>query len=156
MGVVYSAYDPDLDRKVAIKLLSSGASDERREGRVTRLFREAQAMAKISRGVHSIEFWRLSDEVKELARDLDVCPTQTWYGEAEEGSGIKLGDEIVEDEDDEDEDEDEDEEEEEEDEEDEERELQEEDDHCLECGSRAVVGFDSYGGPACADHSEDE
>jgi tetratricopeptide (TPR) repeat protein len=45
MGVVYSAYDPHLDRKVAIKLLSAealAAADAH-----TRLLREAQAMAKI-------------------------------------------------------------------------------------------------------------
>jgi len=48
MGVVYAAYDPELDRKVAIKLLHSapgGGQDT--EGR-TRLVREAQALAKLS------------------------------------------------------------------------------------------------------------
>src|SRR5690349_24450676 len=42
MGLVYSGYDPHLDRKVAIKLLRAsvvGAFDAR-----TRLLREAQAM----------------------------------------------------------------------------------------------------------------
>jgi serine/threonine protein kinase len=49
MGDVYSAYDPDLDRKLAIKLLrvkrgnSVGAVDGK-----TRLLREAQAIAKLS------------------------------------------------------------------------------------------------------------
>ncbi len=49
MGVVLVAYDPDLDRKVAIKLLRSGAWDTGvpDEGR-QRLLREAQAMAKLS------------------------------------------------------------------------------------------------------------
>jgi len=45
MGVVYAAYDPDLDRKVALKLLlpslRGGMSQER-------LLREAQAMARLS------------------------------------------------------------------------------------------------------------
>ncbi len=44
MGVVYSAFDPELDRKVAIKLLQarSGADDQ------AWLLREAQAMARLS------------------------------------------------------------------------------------------------------------
>jgi tetratricopeptide (TPR) repeat protein len=49
MGEVYAAFDPDLDRKVAVKLLRSdfaatGAQDELR----VRMLREAQAMAKLS------------------------------------------------------------------------------------------------------------
>ena len=45
MGVVYAAYDPNLDRKVAIKLLRAQAMASE-EARV-RLLREAQAMARI-------------------------------------------------------------------------------------------------------------
>ncbi len=49
MGEVYAAYDPDLDRKVAVKLLrsdfaGSGAAEELR----MRMLREAQAMAKLA------------------------------------------------------------------------------------------------------------
>ncbi len=44
MGVVYAAYDPTLDRKVAIKMLHEGISGTHRE----RLEREARAMAKLS------------------------------------------------------------------------------------------------------------
>ena len=52
MGVVYAAYDPQLDRKVALKLLHteaishSGATQSRVDGH-TRLLREAQAMARL-------------------------------------------------------------------------------------------------------------
>jgi serine/threonine protein kinase len=51
MGDVYAAYDPELDRKIAVKLLrartsmASSAGDS--EGRI-RLLREAQAIAKLS------------------------------------------------------------------------------------------------------------
>ncbi len=45
MGIVYAAYDPELDRKVAIKLIRSRIADS--EARI-RLLREAQAMAKLS------------------------------------------------------------------------------------------------------------
>jgi serine/threonine protein kinase/tetratricopeptide (TPR) repeat protein len=48
MGVVYAAYDPELDRKVAIKVLrpQSGVGDKSR--RQARLVREAKAIAKLS------------------------------------------------------------------------------------------------------------
>jgi len=46
MGVVYSAYDPDLDRKVAIKVVRDGMQ-QRARGR-SRVQQEAQAMARVS------------------------------------------------------------------------------------------------------------
>ena len=52
MGIVYAAYDPQLDRKVALKLLHieavsrSGVTQSRIDGH-TRLLREAQAMARL-------------------------------------------------------------------------------------------------------------
>jgi hypothetical protein len=48
MGVVYAAYDPDLDRKVALKLLRFDGAEARDEARQARLVREAKAIAKLS------------------------------------------------------------------------------------------------------------
>src|ERR1700710_872107 len=47
MGEVYAAYDPELDRNVAIKLLRAGRSIDSVEGRA-RMMREAQAIARVS------------------------------------------------------------------------------------------------------------
>jgi len=47
MGVVYAAYDPDLDRKVALKVLNRKQRVDE-EVAQARLLREAQAMARIS------------------------------------------------------------------------------------------------------------
>jgi tetratricopeptide (TPR) repeat protein/tRNA A-37 threonylcarbamoyl transferase component Bud32 len=49
MGVVYSAYDPELDRKIAVKLVKweRGSDPDASTGR-SRLLREAQALARLS------------------------------------------------------------------------------------------------------------
>jgi len=48
MGVVYAAYDPELDRKIALKVLRRGADAGPGGNQRDRLMREAQAMAKLS------------------------------------------------------------------------------------------------------------
>jgi serine/threonine protein kinase/formylglycine-generating enzyme required for sulfatase activity len=48
MGVVYSAYDPELDRKIALKLLRPQQSEGDQARRQARMVREAQAIAKVS------------------------------------------------------------------------------------------------------------
>jgi tetratricopeptide (TPR) repeat protein/predicted Ser/Thr protein kinase len=83
MGVVYAAYDPELDRKVALKFLLAGSGvkqDQRRE----RLLREAQALAKFSHpeivaiydfGEHPLGVW--------LAMEfIDGRTLSAWAGEA--------------------------------------------------------------------------
>src|SRR5262249_15794914 len=49
MGVVYSAQDPKLDRKVALKMVRlDSATPGRREALHARLLREAQAIARVN------------------------------------------------------------------------------------------------------------
>ncbi len=48
MGVVYSAYDPELDRKVALKLLRPDRGSSADDAARLRLLREAQAIARLS------------------------------------------------------------------------------------------------------------
>ncbi|MCA9710519.1 MAG: serine/threonine protein kinase, partial [Myxococcales bacterium] len=48
MGVVYAAYDPELDRQIALKVLHDVRSDPAGLRRSRRLQREAQAMARLS------------------------------------------------------------------------------------------------------------
>ena len=61
MGQVYSAFDPELDRKVAIKLLHVAAGPSRSDDDAARLIREAQAMARVSHPnvitVHDVGRW---------------------------------------------------------------------------------------------------
>ncbi|HUS28645.1 MAG TPA: serine/threonine-protein kinase [Kofleriaceae bacterium] len=58
MGVVYSAYDPELDRKVAIKLLQARPGGSESAGGQAWLLREAQALARLQHpnvvGVHDV------------------------------------------------------------------------------------------------------
>ena len=48
MGVVYAAYDEELERKLAIKLVLPGLHSERASIGETRLLREAQSLARVS------------------------------------------------------------------------------------------------------------
>ncbi len=48
MGVVYAAYDPELDRKIALKLLHTDSAPGTESPVRGRLLREAQAMARLS------------------------------------------------------------------------------------------------------------
>jgi tetratricopeptide (TPR) repeat protein len=48
MGIVYAAHDPELDRRIALKVLRHAGDSEVGAVRRTRLLREAQAMARIN------------------------------------------------------------------------------------------------------------
>jgi len=84
MGVVYAAYDPELDRKLAIKLLredtgSGGATDRR-----ARLVREAQALARLDHPnvVAVFDVGTIDDQVF-VAMELIAGKTvRAWLGEA--------------------------------------------------------------------------
>lgn len=62
MGVVYTAYDPELDRRVALKLLRGDHGVEHQvSSRGARLLREAQALARLAHpnvvAVHDVGTW---------------------------------------------------------------------------------------------------
>jgi tetratricopeptide (TPR) repeat protein/tRNA A-37 threonylcarbamoyl transferase component Bud32 len=48
MGVVFSAYDPELDRRLALKVLHAGSSTREAKATHNRLRREAQALARLT------------------------------------------------------------------------------------------------------------
>jgi eukaryotic-like serine/threonine-protein kinase len=83
MGLVYAAYDPQLDRRVAVKVLRTrgtrGATDRGRQ----RLLREAQAMAKLSHpnvvAVHDVG--TVDDEVFLAMEFIDGSSLDRWLAE---------------------------------------------------------------------------
>jgi eukaryotic-like serine/threonine-protein kinase len=84
MGVVYSAYDPHLDRKVAIKLLASVEGQSTQDAQV-RLLREAQAMARINHpNVIKVHEVGTHDDRIYLAMEFaDAGTLRGWLKEAE-------------------------------------------------------------------------
>src|SRR5262245_46687433 len=81
MGVVVQAFDPWLDRKVAIKLLRPRLDDdESAEKRTARLLREAQAMARIAHRnvitVHDVGVFR--DQVFIAMEHVDGPTLTRW------------------------------------------------------------------------------
>src|SRR5262249_54935583 len=80
-GIVYAAFDPELDRKVAIKLIRPEAADRlgAQAGRA-RLLREAQAMARLSHpnviAVHDVG--TLGDKVFVAMDFVDGSTLKQW------------------------------------------------------------------------------
>ena len=77
MGHVYAAYDPQLDRRVALKLLRAdvwgeGAGDEVR----SRLLREAQAMARLSHP-HVVTVYEVGLSGRQLFIAMEYVEGQT-------------------------------------------------------------------------------
>ncbi len=84
MGVVYRAYDPELDRTVALKLLRERGDDD---ARTARLQREAQAMARLShRNVVAVfDVGRHQQQLFVAMEHLDGRTLRAWLGEARRG-----------------------------------------------------------------------
>ncbi len=82
MGTVYAAYDPDLDRRIALKLLHGRAAGEEQRAR---LQREAQAMARVSHPnvVHVYEVGRHETQVYLAMEYIEGLPLSRWL-EAED------------------------------------------------------------------------
>lgn len=80
MGVVYAAYDPELDRKVAIKLLHSEANDGQASQGKARLLREAQAMARLAHPnvVAVYDVGTLGERVFLAMEFIDGCTLTAW------------------------------------------------------------------------------
>ncbi|HWQ29245.1 MAG TPA: tetratricopeptide repeat protein [Dehalococcoidia bacterium] len=81
MGVVYAAYDPELDRKVALKLLRPDAGGA---GARARLLREAQAMARLAHpnviAVHDVGTY--GDQVFVAMEFVEGATLRGWLEEA--------------------------------------------------------------------------
>ena len=85
MGVVYAAYDPELDRKVAIKLLHAAAGrGEGAQGRA-RLLREAQAMARLAHPnvVTVYDVGTIDERVFIAMEFVDGCTLTEWLTQAQ-------------------------------------------------------------------------
>ncbi|NVB38112.1 serine/threonine protein kinase [Pseudenhygromyxa sp. WMMC2535] len=82
MGVVYSAYDTQLDRKIAIKLLRGVDEEQAHHARMTR---EAQALAKLSHPnvVQVFEFDTFRGQVYVAMEFVEGQTLRDWEPEAE-------------------------------------------------------------------------
>ncbi len=77
MGTVYAAYDPDLDRRIALKVLEAASgSSSAGDNREPRFLREAQALARLSHenviGVHDVGVFG-----KDVFIAMDLAPGRT-------------------------------------------------------------------------------
>lgn len=109
MGIVFAAHDPELDRRVAIKLLRpSTGSAQATLDRSSRLQREAQAMARLSHpNVVSVYDVGVDGEQIFIAMELvDGSSLRQWQGQAQRswreilavylqaGRGLEAGHEV--------------------------------------------------------------
>jgi tetratricopeptide (TPR) repeat protein/predicted Ser/Thr protein kinase len=86
MGEVYTAYDPELDRKVAVKVIHAALKESGNpEVAKNRLLREAQTMAKLSHPnvVPVFDVGSLTDDVYVAMEFIDGCDLREWCEAAE-------------------------------------------------------------------------
>lgn len=85
MGVVYAAYDPHLDRKVALKLLRDAGGGASYEEARARMLREAQALARLSHpnvvAVHDVGVFE--GRIFVAMEFVDGMTLRTWLHERE-------------------------------------------------------------------------
>ena len=83
MGVVFAAYDPQLDRKVAIKLVRPAYTETSGGEAQARLVREAQALARLRHPniVTVYEVGTFGDEVYVAMELVDGVTLRTWQFE---------------------------------------------------------------------------
>ena len=83
MGVIFAAYDPQLDRKVAIKLVRPAYTETSGGEAQARLLREAQALAKLRHPniVTVYEVGAFGDEVYVAMEFVDGVTLRTWQFE---------------------------------------------------------------------------
>ena len=85
MGEVYAAYDPELDRRVALKLLRVAGGSERAR---KRLAREARALAKLSHP-HVVQVHDVGEHAGDVFLAMELVEGQTLkdYTQAEPKPG---------------------------------------------------------------------
>ncbi len=83
MGVVYAAYDPELDRKVAIKLLRTDIGGTDASQARMRLLREAQAMARLQHPqvIAIYDVGTIKNQVFIAMELIDGCTLSQWLKE---------------------------------------------------------------------------
>ncbi|MCB9704754.1 MAG: serine/threonine protein kinase, partial [Myxococcales bacterium] len=85
MGVVYRAHDPELDRRVAVKLLRAEAADDERARQ--RMLREARAMARLAHPnvIHVYDVGAVDDQVFVAMELVDGVSLARWLMREERG-----------------------------------------------------------------------
>src|SRR5262249_25256762 len=84
MGVVYAAWDPELNRQVALKLIRPSHDVSEREEGQDRLLREGQALARVAHEnvVHVYDVGRHEDQVFVAMELIDGETLSVWLARA--------------------------------------------------------------------------